>query len=203
MRVLLNPAPAQQPPPTQTPTPTPTPTPQLPEPVAGRNVNATPVKGTVKVKLPGSKNYVDLSQAQQLPVGTTVDTRKGTVEIKAAGDGGTAKFFDGIFKISQTKGKRPLTTLTLTETLSCPKGKKATSSAAKKKSRKLWGDGKGAFRTSGKYSAATVRGTKWLVTDRCDSTTTKVTQGSVTVRDFVKKRNKVVRAGKSYTARKR
>ena len=60
-----------------------------------------------------------------MPVGTTVDTRKGTVEIKAAGDGGTAKFFDGIFKISQTKGKRPLTTLTLTETLSCPKGKKA------------------------------------------------------------------------------
>ena len=121
----------------------------------------------------------------------------------AAGHGGTAKFFDGIFKISQTKGKRPLTTLTLTEKLSCPKGKKATASAAKKKSRKLWGDGKGTFRTSGKYSAATVRGTKWLVTDRCDSTTTKVTQGSVNVRDFVKKRNKVVRDGKSYTARKR
>ena len=185
------------------PTPTPAPTPQLPEPVAGRNVNATPVKGTVKVKLPRTSRYVDLSQAQQLPVGTSVDTRKGTVEIKAAGNGGTAKFFDGIFKISQTKGKRPLTTLTLTETLSCPKGKKACASAAKKKSRKLWGDGKGAFRTSGQYSAATVRGTKWLVTDRCDSTTTKVTQGSVTVRDFVKKRNKVVRAGKSYTARKR
>ena len=184
-------------------TPTPTPTPQLPEPVAGRNVNATPVKGTVKVKLPRTTRYVDLSKAQQLPVGTSVDTRKGTVEIKAAGNGGTAKFFDGIFKISQTKGKRPLTTLTLTEALSCPKGKKASASA-KKKSRKLWGDGKGAFRTSGKYSAATVRGTKWLVTDRCDSTTTKVTQGSVTVRDFVKKRNKVVRAGgKSYTARKR
>ena len=87
-----------------------------------------------------------------------MDTRKGTVEIKAAGDGGTAKFFDGIFKISQTKGKRPLTTLTLTEALSCPKGKKASVVAAKKKSRKLWGDGKGAFRTSGKYSAATVRG---------------------------------------------
>ena len=165
-------------------------------------MNATPVKGTVKVKLPGSKRYVDLSQAQQLPVGTTVDTRKGTVEIKAAGHGGTAKFFDGIFKISQTKGKRPLTTLTLTETLSCPKGKRRRVSA-KKKSRKLWGDGKGAFRTSGKYSAATVRGTKWLVTDYCDSTTTRVTQGSVTVRDYVKKRNKVVRAGKSYTARKR
>ena len=27
---------------------------------------------------------------------------------------------------------------------------------------KLWGNGKGKFRTSGKYSAATVRGTIWL-----------------------------------------
>ena len=53
----------------------------------------------------------------------------------------------------------------------------------------------------GKYTAATVRGTKWLVTDYCDRTTTKVTQGVVIVRDKVKKRNITVRKGKSYTAR--
>lgn len=189
-------------PPTQPPPP-PTPTPPVatPTPVAGTSVNAEPVKGTVKVKLPRTNRYVDLKQAGLLPVGTTVDTRKGTIEITAAGQGGKAKFFDGIFRISQTKGARPLTTLTLTEALSCPKGKKATSAAAKKKSRKLWGDGKGSFRTAGKYSAATVRGTKWLVTDYCDRTVTKVTQGSVRVRDNVKKINKVVRKGKSYTAR--
>jgi hypothetical protein len=173
----------------------------LPAPVAGRNVNATPVEGTVKVKLPGSRRYVDLAKAEQLPVGTSVDARKGAVQLTAAGQGGTAKFFDGIFKISQTKGNRPLTTLTLTETLSCPKAKQSAVISAKKKSRKLWGDGKGAFRTQGKYSAATVRGTKWLVTDYCDRTVTRVTQGSVTVRDQVKKINKVVRAGKRYTAR--
>ena len=132
-----------------------------------------------------------------------MDTRKGTVEIKAAGEGGTAKFFDGIFKISQTKGKRPLTTLTLTEALSCPKGKKASASRRRRSRASCGATGRARSGRAGKYSAATVRGTKWLVTDRCDSTTTKVTQGSVTVRDFVKKRNKVVRAGKSYTARKR
>ncbi|RKQ88067.1 VCBS repeat protein [Solirubrobacter pauli] len=198
MRVLRNPGASQPPPP---PTPTPTPPVATPTPVAGTTVNAEPVKGTVKVKLPKSNRYVDLKQAGLLPVGTTVDTRKGTIEITAAGQGGKAKFFDGIFRISQTKGARPLTTLTLTEALSCPKGKKASSAAAKKKSRKLWGDGKGSFRTAGKYSAATVRGTKWLVTDYCDRTVTKVTQGSVRVRDNVKKINKVVRKGKSYTAR--
>lgn len=198
MRVLRNPAAPQPPPP---PTPTPTPPAATPTPVAGTTVNAEPVKGTVKVKLPRTNRYVDLKQAGLLPVGTTVDTRKGTIEITAAGQGGKAKFFDGIFRISQTKGARPLTTLTLTERLSCPRGKKASSAAAKKKSRKLWGDGKGSFRTAGKYSAATVRGTKWLVTDYCDRTVTKVTQGSVTVRDNVKKVNRVVRKGKSYTAR--
>jgi hypothetical protein len=204
---LLNTTPAPQPPPPPRPTgpgpaPSPPPTP-LPDPVAGRNLNATPVEGRVKVKLPGSRRYVDLSQAQQLPVGTSVDARNGTVELKAAGNGGTAKFFDGLFKLSgQTKGRRPLTTLTLTERLSCPKSaKRASAAAAKKKSRKLWGDGKGAFRTKGRHSAATVRGTKWLVTDRCTTTTTRVTQGAVTVRDFARKRKVVVRAGESYTAR--
>ncbi|MDA0181989.1 VCBS repeat-containing protein [Solirubrobacter phytolaccae] len=201
MSFLNSTAPPQQPPPTPTPTPTATP---VATPVAGTTVNAEPVKGTVKVKLPRTNRYVDLKTAGLLPVGTEVDARKGTIELTAAGQGGKAKFFDGIFKISQTKGARPLTTLTLTEQLSCTKAKKtASSAAAKKKTRKLWGDGKGAFRTQGKYSAATVRGTKWLVTDYCDRTVTKVTQGTVTVRDQVKKINKVVRKGKSYTARQK
>ena len=47
-----------------------------------------------------------------------------------------------------------------------------------------------------------MRGTKWVVTDRCDGTLTQVTQGSVLVRDFKRKRNKVVRAGKQYLARR-
>ena len=40
----------------------------------------------------------------------------------------------------------------------------------KKPPRKLWGDGRGRFRTRGRYGAATVRGTKWLTDDRCDGT---------------------------------
>ncbi|MGH3130999.1 MAG: hypothetical protein ACRDNX_09300 [Gaiellaceae bacterium] len=66
--------------------------------------------------------------------------------------------------------------------------------------RRLWGSGKGKFRTKGRYSSATVRGTIWLTQDQCNGTLTRVTQGSVTVNDFVKKRQVVVRAGKSYLA---
>ena len=131
--------------------------------------------------------------------GAEVDTRKGVVEITQAG-GGVSKFYDGIFKISQSGG---ITTLTLTEKLDCNvrTGKKASAAAKKPKTRKLWGDGKGKFRTRGQYSAATIRGTKWLVQDTCTSTLTRVTQGSVLVRDLVKKKNVIVRKGKRYTAR--
>ncbi len=200
VRVLLNTTqPATQPPP---PPPPPTPTPPLPAPVGGQTVNATPVSGTVRVKEPGSNRYVTLRAGDQIPVGSRVDTRDGRVTLETAG-GGKADFFDGLFRISQARGKRPLTTLTLTEALDCRSARRASASAKKPKSRKLWGSGSGRFRTTGNYSAATVRGTRWLVTDRCTSTTTRVTQGSVTVRDLVKRRNVIVRASRSYTARKR
>jgi hypothetical protein len=48
-----------------------------------------------------------------------------------------------------------------------------------------------------------VRGTKWDVIDRCDGTLTKVSRGRVVVRDFRRKRNVTVRAGKRYLARAR
>ncbi len=64
------------------------------------------------------------------------------------------------------------------------------------------GDAKGRFRTQGKYATAAVRGTVWLTEDRCDGTLIRVRTGSVTVRDLVRKRTVVVRAGQSYLARK-
>jgi len=89
----------------------------------------------------------------------------------------------------------------LTEKLSCPKSGQASIAATKKKKRRLWGDGSGKFRTEGDFSSATVRGTKWLVEDRCASTLTRVVRGKVAVRDFVKKKTVIVRKGKRYIAR--
>jgi Legume lectin domain len=173
---------------------------ELPEPEAGEEVNALPKSGTVRVKVAGTNRFVELEEGQQIPVGSVVDTTKGRVTIVAAG-GQQADFFDGIFRLSQGKGAKPLTTLTLVEALSCPKAGRAVAAAKKKKKRRLWGDGSGKFRTEGKHSAATVVGTRWLVEDRCASTLTKVTRGKVRVRDFVKRKNVVVRAGKQYVAR--
>ena len=55
----------------------------------------------------------------------------------------------------------------LVEKLRCPRAGRASVAAKRKKKRRLWGDGSGKFKTSGKHSAATVVGTKWLVEDRC------------------------------------
>ena len=88
-------------------------------------------------------------------------------------------FSEGIFRVSQ---RGAITELKLTEPLA-PCSKRARAAAKKPKSRRLWGDGKGKFRTSGNYTAATVRGTRWLTQDTCAGTLTRVTEGVVSVRD--------------------
>ena len=99
----------------QTPTPTPTAVPTAtPTPTATPVVNQTIVvaesRGTVKVKVPGSNRYLDLDAKIGIPVGSTVDTRKGRVTLtsipKAGAPPESAWFYDGLFKVTQTKGSR-------------------------------------------------------------------------------------------------
>jgi hypothetical protein len=118
--------------------------------------------------------------------------------------------------VPKKKPKKPkalITDLALTGEPSraeCPRpaGRAASAAATTKKKRgaksvlgSLWGNGKGKFRTNGKYSSATVRGTIWLTQDRCDGTLTTVKRGIVSVRDFKRGRTVSVKAGHSYLAR--
>jgi hypothetical protein len=190
---------APPPPPTVTPTPTPAP---APTPVPQKSVTGQVVDGKVLVRKPGSKTFVPLDPTQPIPLGSTIDTTDGEVKIAALLKKGakteTATFFDGIFKITQTK---KTTDLTLNEQLaSCGKGS-ARAAAKKPKTRKLWGSGSGSFRTRGQYSSATVRGTEWLVQDSCEGTLTRVKHGVVTVHDDVRRKTIILRAGKKYLAR--
>jgi hypothetical protein len=66
--------------------------------------------------------------------------------------------------------------------------------------RQLWGSAKGNFTTKGRFAAATVRGTIWLVQDRCDGTLTQVVDGVVDVVDSTLKKTVSVSAGQSYLA---
>jgi CSLREA domain-containing protein len=180
------------------------PEPVLPPPVAGETVNVARTKGTVKIKLPGGDDFFTLEQGQQVPVGSTFDTSKGRVNLQAAGSQ-KAWFYQGNFKLGQKHGHKPLSTLSLSGKLSCKGASKAdaNAAAAKKKNRRLWGDGKGKFRTKGSFSSATVRGTKWLVQDTCQGTLTVVKRGKVAVKDFVRHRTVIVKAGHRYFARRK
>jgi hypothetical protein len=172
-----------------------------------------------------AKGFVPLTGPVQIPVGSQVDTSKGRVALTSAADTGGAKtqtsdFYQGIFQVKQsvprqkpTKPKVLTTDLVMKGQIArsqCAPLKSARSAVvdAKKKKKgpkavlgKLWGNGKGKFRTNGKYSSATVRGTIWLVQDRCEGTFTKVTRGTVQVRDFKRKKTITVKAGHSYLAR--
>jgi hypothetical protein len=168
-----------------------------PTPVPGKSVVAAPVSGRVLVKAPGSAGFVALGTTRGIPLGSIVDARHGVVEITAR-TGQVAKFYDGLFKLTEIGA---ITQLALVEPLA-PCGKGARAAAKKPKSRKLWGDGSGSFRTRGQFSSATVRGTKWLVQDSCAGTLTQVARGVVSVQDFGRHRTVLVKAGHRYLARR-
>ena len=174
-------------------------------PVPGVRAGAAPVRGRVLVKLPGTNTFVELRSATEIPIGAQVDTRAGAVRLTSGGGGGTATFFDGLFTIRQTRAARAVMNLVLNggNFGVCRGGSSAQSADVRPRRpvRRLWGSGRGRFTTRARYSAATVRGTRWLVQDRCDGTLTRVTQGVVLVQDFRLRRTRIVRAGQSYLAR--
>jgi hypothetical protein len=204
--------------------------PPPPPPVLGKEVNAQPINGTVFVLLPGSGHvaqahasaakgvgFIPLTEARQLPVGTIFDATAGMVRLTSAtvvkGKPQTGDFGGGVFKLLQDRKERGLTELDLVvstaTTRTCPTVGKAAVAAGNKALPKAVlnllraSDNRGRFRTRGRFSSATVRGTEWTTSDRCDGTLTTVKRGSVVVSDFRRKRQIVVRAGRSYLARAR
>ncbi|MEA2426098.1 MAG: hypothetical protein QOH13_2508 [Thermoleophilaceae bacterium] len=170
-------------------------------------VNATPVTGSVLVRRPGSTTFVALDAAQRLRAGTVVDTRQGTIQICPPNGAQSPKrcssFHDGVFRLGQAAGAISTLTLVGGSFGPCrPVGAHAAGATLPSTSiRHLWGEGHGRFRTVGRFSSATVRGTTWLTDDRCDGTLTRVTRGSVVVRDFARRKAVVVRGGHRYLAR--
>jgi hypothetical protein len=176
-------------------------------PVLGASVAITPAYGSVLVRVPGATHAAALSADASIPVGSIVDTRAGAVKLQAALPRGTTQtgtFHGGLFEVRQPAGGHGMTELVLRGAPpTCPAGGvRAAAVARERPPRVLWGhDRHGRFRTRASNSVITVRGTTWYVADRCDGTLTRVTSGSVSVRDLRRRRTVVVRAGHSYLAR--
>jgi hypothetical protein len=192
---------------TPPPGPTPFPPPLVPE--LGSSVVVRAAKGVVRVRRRGAASFHALAGGAELPVGSEVDARRGVIKLTSALPGGTTQsgsFGGGRFLIKQSSRSRGRVDLFLRGRVCARPARRGRHASAARRSvvRRLWGrDRGGRFRTHGRNSHATVRGTRWLVADRCGGTFTRVTRGSVVVRDVVRRKRVMLRAGQSYLARTR
>lgn len=170
--------------------------------------------------------FIPLTEARQIPVGSEIDARQGTMQLITASTARhttySGSFGGGLFVIAQERAQQGLTTLKLLEgafqgapsyQVCATTGKAAgragvRAQAAAKPSKlsstvvnQLDATATGRFQTLGRYSAAAVRGTQWQMADRCDGTFTRVLRGVVVVRDLVRRRTVTLFSGQSYLAK--
>jgi len=192
-------------------------------PKLGQTFNIQPVSGLVLVYING--HLVPLTQLTQIPAGVAIDTLHGTLKLTTASGGGggahdaaaktqTGQFSGAVFRLSQqTRGAgKGLVTVMLAlsafkgapnQAVCKNNGAAGDAHAAKTKSKTiqlLHASAHGKFRTSGRYSAATVLGTIWTVAARCDGTLTHAIKDEVQVTDFVRHKTIILHAGQSYLA---
>jgi hypothetical protein len=211
------PAPAESAPREPAPQPQPQPQPQPaepttpPAPALGTQLGVATQQGSVRVRLPGGDAFVDLANAAALPVGTVVDAREGAIALSAALPGGAVQegsFGGAKFQLRQRKRGTGRVDIHLRGgNFAACRARSLSAVASGKRprpTRRMWGkDRGGRFRTYGRDSVTTVRGTEWTVADTCAGTVTRVTEGAVDVK--VRRTGRVVRveAGERFLARHR
>ena len=189
--------------PTPPATTTTTTTPSRPKPpaapVKGVSVDLFPSLGSVLV------NGRPLRAGERIPFGATVNALHGTLILESVSSAGklqTAKFRGAIFQVLSVASRATELVLRGGDFAVCAKKGMRLPAAAlvvtnTKVVRSLWGNGDGQFVTKGRYAAATVRGTIWQTTDRCDGTVIHVTRDTVTVTDLVNHTTRLLKAGHS------
>jgi phosphodiesterase/alkaline phosphatase D-like protein len=176
----------------------------LPAPVLGSVANIAYVTGRVSVRVPGTRGFVALTGARQLPFRTIIDATHGEVSVTTAAPGGgtqSGEFFDGQFMLTQAGNGTVLATLSGGDFAACRRPRASSRrAAATHLARRLWAMASGSFSTRGNYAAGAVRGAQWLTEDTCVSTLILTTRERVEVTDLVRHRHILERAGQIYIA---
>jgi hypothetical protein len=195
-----------------------------PLPVIGATVNMEPESGLVLMRRPRAtasrssqasrlvegEGFRPLTEARQLPVGSQIDARAGTLRVVVAGprrrQTQRVTLAGGLFSVSQSSQgpTRGLTTLNLVESDfsgapaydGCPANPAAVLQTVRAR------DQRGRFLTLSRDSGATADavGTAWDTIVRCDGTLTVVHHGTVAVVDFQLHQTVAVNAGQRYLA---
>jgi hypothetical protein len=181
-----------------------------PPPEAGE-VNVIPSGGggqCVAVKDGGGCK--PLEAGEQIPIEDVLYINPKTSRVIVQSIAGRGSFYGGRFDVREVESAsgKPILIMRLVGgnlKQTCGAASRTTAGlngeAKTKPVRRLWGKGKGRFRTRGRYSSGTVRGTNWLTTDYCDGTETRVVNGIVSVFDFVTKKTILLKAKDTYFAK--
>jgi len=152
----------------------------------------------------GCQPLEELGQLIDLDDIALINPGTGRVEVRA--DAGVGQFYGGKFGVEDipvsSTISRPILVVKLAggNFKQCATGNRALA-AKGAPVRRLWGKGKGRFRTRGRYASGTVRGTSWITEDFCDGTRMRVFVGVVQIFDFVTKKTITLKAGQSYFAK--
>lgn len=150
------------------------------KPRLGRTVIVRATDGRVTIKPRGHKRFTLTKHPTSIRTRSLIDATHGKVKlISAKPKGGTQSgvFSEGAFVVTQRK-RDGLTDLTLSggDFSVCNKAAAAgtpITEAKRNRRRRLFGRAHGRFRSRGRSSSATVKGTEWLTEDRCTGTVTQ------------------------------
>ena len=172
--------------------------------------------GTVFIKSP-SGAFVLLTGDQQIPSGAEIDALHGSLKITTAtatkGKTQHGMFGGAVFTAHADARRREqgpghavagggrLQRRAVVRALQAAQGPRRHRRGSSKTLQLLHASAHGKFRTKGRYSAATVLGTKWTIADRCDGTLVHDITDSVAVTDFVRHKTIIIHAGQSYLAK--
>jgi hypothetical protein len=197
-----------------------TPVPPPPDPVQGRSEVVVPLRAPLSAKFPGSKRFIGLEEATSIPNGTQLNVTRGQSVVRTAADASAstedyALLSEGVVKTNQGAGQA-LTSISFGQKLTCPRKRSrrqrrnnrrtrratkslAVASARRKapraraavRRRRVRVNARGRFRTDSRRGRVQSTGTVWLVDESCTRTVIRLEEGSITVRDLV--RRKLVR----------
>ena len=196
-------------------------------PTLGKSFTGT-ATGLVLIEINGK--FVPITELSKIPNGAIINALHGTLTLNTAGIGGTqhatlaakkgkkkpkkpqtqtGKFGGAVFKVTQDhSGQANLALVEGAKFKGAPtyascttkKGKAVAAGVSSKTLQLLHASAHGKFRTKGRYSAATIRGTIWTIADRCDGTLVHAIKDTVSVDDLVLHKTITLRPGHSYLA---
>jgi NHL repeat-containing protein len=179
----------------------------IPPAVSGRSVGVAPQSGAIAVRPAGIDAFLPLREEDLVPLSSDVDAATGRLEVATATGTGPdqqrAVVREGAFGVRQVGSRAlPTTVFRLPSLTGCTPRAAAASKkrpSRRKRARRLWVSERGGrWRTAtGSVSAAAI-GTEWATTLQCDGTRVSVREGAVRVRDKIRDRSVIVRAGQTF-----